>query len=141
GRKLHTLDVRALRRADLYVHWHAEECGLWIRAVWIRLLFLAHVERQDVRRRVVFLRDAKDGMAEFVNPFVEEPIELLARRLFNGSAKLFGLDRLMRVLRQVMIERAPPLLVAEHRAEHVQDRAAALIVIDIEESFGVGVIF
>src|SRR5205085_12319985 len=67
------------------------------------ILFLAHVERQDLRRCVVFLRHAQDGMPQLVNPLVEEPIELLPSRLFNGSAKLFGLHRLMRVLGQVMI--------------------------------------
>ena len=47
----------------------------------------------------------------------------------------------MRILRQVMIDRAPPVVLAQVCAQHVQNCAATRVRISVKDRIGVGVVF
>ncbi len=79
-------------------------------------------------------------MAHLVEPLIEEPVHRPSCRLFDGDPELSCLDRLVSVLLQVMIDRAPPVRLSQRLAQHVQYRPTALIGIHIEQLVLIGII-
>src|ERR1051325_2376423 len=79
-------------------------------------------------------------MAHAIKPLIKEPIHRLSRLFFDRNAKLFSLDRLIRILLQVMIDRAPPILFSQTLAKHVQDCATSWIGISVKNCIGVSII-
>ena len=79
-------------------------------------------------------------MAHFVHPLVKEPVHRLPGRFFDGDAKLRRFNRLVRVFRQIVIDRAPPIVFAQKRAQHMQHRAPARICVSVKDRIGTGVV-
>src|SRR5204863_1439990 len=79
-------------------------------------------------------------VSHLVNPLIEEPIHGLAGGLFDSNSKLFSLDRLVSIFRQIMIYRAPPVFFAQHLAKHVQDGAAPRIRVGIEYRIRISIV-
>src|SRR5258708_7157663 len=79
-------------------------------------------------------------MAHSVKPLVEKPIHRLAGGFFDRNPKLFGINRLIGVFGQVMIDSAPPIFLAEISAQHVQDRAATWIRICVKYRVGISIV-
>ena len=79
-------------------------------------------------------------MAHLVKPFIEEPVHWLAGGLFDSDTKLRRFDRLVGVLRQVMIDGTPPVVLAQKRAQHVQHSPAPRISIGVEDGVRIRVV-
>src|SRR5258708_38227231 len=90
--------------------------------------------------RVIILRNAKYRMTHFVEPLVEEPVHWLSGGLFNRDSKLARFHRLVRVLCQVMIDCAPPVVLAKIGAQHMQYGAPARISVGIEDRIRIGIV-
>src|SRR3977135_1811578 len=80
-------------------------------------------------------------MAHLVEPLIEEPVHGLARRLFDGNAKLSGLNWLVRILGQVMMDRTPPFLFAQICTQHVQHGATARVCVSIKDGVRISIVF
>src|SRR5437868_7203337 len=84
------------------------------------------------------MRDFKFGIAATVEPFVEEPVKVASRHLFDSDFEIVRLYALPLVLVRVMLERAKEIVVAQHVPQHSQDKPALLIsmaVINIHWEF------
>src|ERR1051325_6320496 len=79
-------------------------------------------------------------MAHSIKPLIKEPIHRLSGRFLDRNAKLFSLDRLVRILLQVIIDGAPPILFSQTLAKHVQDCSASRIRICVKDCIRVSII-
>ena len=79
-------------------------------------------------------RDVELGMARAVDhPLAEEPVDDLAGRVLDGAREVARLDDAVAMLAEVVSERLVERVVAEHVAQHVQDAAALLVQVVIED--------
>src|ERR1044072_8942702 len=86
------------------------------------------------------LSDLEYRMAHSIKPLIKEPIHRLSGRFLDRNAKLLSLDGLIRILLQVIIDGAPPILSSKTLAKHVQDCAASRIRICVKNCIGVSII-
>ena len=103
-------------------------------------MYLFDCQRQLLGRRIVGLADLEYGMAHAVQPLIEKPVHRLSGGFLDRDAKLFGLNRLIGVLVQVMIDGAPPVVFAEISTQHVKHCAAARIGVSVKNRVRIGVV-
>ena len=73
------------------------------------------------------------GVPRLVDPLLEEPAQATAAHVLERALQIARLDDAARVLREVGADAAPEDGVAELRAERVQDEAALLVEVTVEE--------
>src|SRR5262249_18249867 len=78
-------------------------------------------------------------MAHLVNPFVDEPLYILARGFFYRGDKLLGLNVLPLVFLDIMAYSFKESVIAEDKTEHAKRSRSLLICVSIKQGVRVAV--
>src|SRR5262249_53771135 len=107
---------------------HAEE-----RRVLVGLLLLLDAEAGELPLVVPAVGHLELGVAGLLDPLLEEPVDAAAGGGLDGAREGAGLDDARAVLLPIVRERLPERRVAEDAAQHVEDEAALVVEVVIED--------
>src|SRR5207302_756238 len=125
-----------LERKLLAVHRELDVYGKseWRRAVDV--LRLLDAQLRLLRVMIPLEPELERRMPAAIHEFIEQPVDVAPCRAFDRALEVRCRDVRAAVLRDVMANRLPPAVVAEHRAHHVQHQRALFVQVTVEQVYG-----